>query len=97
MSRKLPRIKLAEPVIHGVLKLEFLDGYEGMVDPRPRIAKGGIFEWLRRPENVARVQVDEYGRSITWIDDSGYDIDLCGDSLRSDCERQAEVQKLMTA
>jgi hypothetical protein len=97
MSRKLPRIKLAEPVIHGVLKLEFLDGYEGVVDLRPLIAKGGIFEWLRLPENFARVRVDEYGHSISWIDDSGYDIDLGADSLRRDCERQAEVHKLMTA
>ena len=28
----LPRIKTAEPIIPGVLKLVFLDGYEGVID-----------------------------------------------------------------
>lgn len=43
---KLPRIVLAEPVIHGVLKVTFDDGYEGVIDLRPLIAKGRVFGWL---------------------------------------------------
>ncbi len=94
---ELPRIKIAEPVIHGVLKLVFLDGYEGVVDLRPLLAKGKIFTWLQEPRNFAAVRVDEYGHSISWVDEDGYEIDLSADSLRRDCERQAEVHRLMTA
>ena len=44
--KKLPHIVVAEPVVHGVLKIAFDDGYEGVVDLRPLIAKGKIFSWL---------------------------------------------------
>lgn len=94
---ELPRVKLAEPVIHGVLKLVFLDGYEGVLDLRPLLAKGRVFTWLQDPRNFSAVRVDEYGHSISWIDGDGYEIDLSADSLRRDCERQAEVHRLMTA
>ncbi len=93
--KKLPRIKSAEPVIHGVLKIVFLDGYEGVIDLRPMIAGGKIFTWLQKPKNFAAVRVDEYGHSISWLDAEGYEIDLGADGLRRDCERQAEVHKLM--
>lgn len=95
--KKLPRIELAEPVIHGVLKLVFTDGYQGVLDLRPLLAKGKVFTWLQDPANFAAVRVDEFGHSISWIDDTGYEIDLSADSLRRDCERQADVHKLMTA
>lgn len=95
--KKLPRIRSAEPVIHGVLKIVFLDGYEGVVDLRPVIAKVRIFTWLQTVENFHGVRVDEYGHSISWLDDEGYEIDFGADKLRRDCERQAEVHKLMTA
>ncbi len=95
--KKLPRIKSAEPVIHGVLKLVFLDGYEGVVDLRPLIAQGKIFKWLQDPKNFGAVQVDEYGHSISWMDATGDEIDLGADSLRRDCERQAEIHKLMVS
>lgn len=95
--KKLPRINSAEPVIDGVLKLSFSDGYVGVIDLRPFIAEGEIFEWMRRPGNFSKVEVDEYGHSISWTDDSGYEVDFGADSLRRDCERQAEMHKLMTA
>ena len=41
--KKLPRIVVAESVIHGVLKVVWNDGYEGVVDLRPTIARGRIF------------------------------------------------------
>jgi hypothetical protein len=59
--KKLPRITLAEPVIHGVLKVVFTDGYEGVVDIRPIIARGRIFTWLQKPKNFKKVQLEEYG------------------------------------
>ena len=95
--KNLPRIKSAEVVIHGVLKIVFLDGHEGIVDLRPLIAKGGVFVWLRNPENFAVFKIEEYGHSIAWADASGYEIDLGADGLRRDSERQAEIHKLMVS
>jgi Protein of unknown function (DUF2442) len=92
---ELPRIASAEVIIHGVLKVIFKDGYEGVVDLRPLIAKRGVFEWLRAPKHFERLTVDEYGHSLGWIDNKGYEIDLGADGLRRDCERQAEIHKLM--
>jgi hypothetical protein len=91
----LPRIKTAEPIIHGVLKLIFQDGYEGVVDLRPLLSKGGVFTFLQDPVHFARVKVDEFGHSVGWVDDDGYEVDLSADGLRRDCERQAEIHKLM--
>ncbi|MGE0283776.1 MAG: hypothetical protein AB7P20_24610 [Rhizobiaceae bacterium] len=95
--KKLPRIISAQPVIHGVLKLVFDDGYEGVIDLRPLFAHGEVFKWLRDPKNFSKLAVEEYGHSISWIDDTGYEIDLGADSLRRDCERQAEIHNLMIA
>lgn len=79
--KRLPRVSSAEPVIHGVLKLVFVDGYEGVVDLRPLLAKGKVFAWLQTPENFRSVRVDEYGHAISWTDDTGYLIDVGADSF----------------
>jgi len=91
----LPRIVSADVVILGVVKLVFDDGYEGVVDLRPIIARGRIFTYLQSPENFKKMQVEEYGHHISWVDDSGNEIDFGADSLRRDCERQADIHKLM--
>ena len=93
--KKLPRIETVELVIHGVLKIVFQDGYAGVVDLRPLIAKGMIFTWLQKPDNFSAFQVEEYGHALSWFDADGYEIDLSADGLRRDCERQAEIHKLM--
>jgi hypothetical protein len=93
--KTLPRLARVEPVIPGVLKLVFLDGYEGVVDLRPLIAKGKVFSRLQRPENFAKVKLDEYGHSISWVDDTGYELDLSADSPRRDARRQTEIHRLM--
>ena len=95
--KKLPRIITAEPVIHGVLKLVFADGYEGVVDLRPIIARGRIFTWLQTPENFQNIRLEEHGHHVFWIDDKGQEIDLGADGLRRDAERQEEVHKLMAS
>ena len=95
--KKLASIVVAQPVIHGVLRVEFDDGYQGVVDLRPLIGKGKVFAWLNTPAHFAAVKVDEYGHSISWIDDSGYSIDLSADSVRRDTERQAEIHRLMVS
>jgi hypothetical protein len=93
--KKLPRIVDAQPVIHGVLKVAFDDGYEGVVDLRPLIAKGKIFSWLSEPLHFAAIRVDEFGHSVSWSGGDGYTIDLSADSLRRDAERQREIHRLM--
>ena len=60
MTKSLPRIKSVSPVIYGVVKLEWTDGYEGVVDLRPVIAAGEVFEYLRRdPRKFDKVAVSE--------------------------------------
>lgn len=93
--KKLPIVVDAQPVIHGVLKVAFEDGYVGVVDLRPLIAKGKVFAWLNAPAHFAAVKIDEFGHSVSWQDDEGYSIDLSADSLRRDAERQSEIHRLM--
>jgi hypothetical protein len=93
--KKLPCIVDAQPVIHGVLKVAFDDGYVGVVDIRPLIGQGKVFAWLNAPSNFAAVRIDEFGHSVSWIDDQGYSLDLSADSLRRDAERQTEMHRLM--
>lgn len=98
MTDRLPHISLAEPVIYGVLKLVFDDGYEGVVDLRPVIAKGRAFEHLRAdPKNFDKVAVSDYGHSIYWIDANGAEIDFGADRLREKAERQAELHREMAS
>jgi hypothetical protein len=95
--KKLPRIVSAEPVIHGVLKLVFTDGYEGVVDLRPIIARGKLFTWLQKPKNFQKVQLEEYGHHVFWLDNKGQEIDLGADGLRRDAEKQAEIHKVIAS
>jgi hypothetical protein len=95
--KKLRCIVEAQPAIHGVLKIKFDDGYEGVVDLRPLIAKGKVFAWPSEPSHFAAVGVDEFGHSVSWLDGQGYTIDLSADSLRRDAERQAEIHRLMVS
>src|SRR5258708_6978600 len=92
--KKLPRIVLAEPIIHGVLKIAWSDGYEGVVDLRPTIARGRIFTYLQDPKNFAKVRVSEYGHSIEWINRKGEEIDFGADTLRLKAENQAHLNKV---
>ena len=94
--KKLPCILFAEPVIHGVLKIVWNDGYEGVVDLRPTIARGKIFTYLRKPNNFKRVKVSEYGHSIEWKDEKGQEIDFGADSLRAKAEGQAKLNQVVS-
>lgn len=95
MSRPLPRITSVTPVIFGVVKLVFDDGFEGVVDLRPVIGDGEIFEFLRQSRsNFDKVTVSEQGHSIHWFDETGYEIDFGADRLREKAEKQAELLRL---
>jgi Protein of unknown function (DUF2442) len=95
--KKLPRIAKAEPVIHGVLKVVFTDGYEGVVDYRPLISHDRVFEWLQKPKNFLKVQIEDYGHHDFWMDDKGREIDLGADGLRRDAEKEAELHQLIAS
>src|SRR5262245_40820111 len=86
--KKLPRIVTAEPVIHGVLKIVWNDGYEGVVDLRPTIARGRIFTYLQKSKNFFQVRVSQYGHSIEWMNEKGQEIDFGADTLRLKAENQ---------
>lgn len=94
IGKMLPRIVSAEPVIHGVLKIVWNDGYEGVVDLRPTIARGRIFTYLQKPKNFQKVQVSEYGHSIEWINEKGEEIDFGADTLRLKAENQARLNEV---
>ena len=87
--KKLPRITLAEPVAHGVLKIVWNEGYEGIVDLRPTIARGKIFRCLQNAENFSRVRLSEFGHAVEWTNDDGEQIDFGADTLRSKAENQS--------
>lgn len=93
--QKLPRIVNVHPVINGVLRVAFDDGYVGVVDPKPLMAKGKVFSWLSALSHFAAVRVDAFGHCVSWLDDKGYAIDLSADSIHRDAERQAEIYRLM--
>jgi hypothetical protein len=88
---KILRIVSADPVIHGVLKIVWDDGYEGIVDFRHFLAIGKVYTPLRDPAFFATVKVEEYGHSIGWITSEGNEIDLGADSLQELAKRQAQL------
>ena len=85
------RITAAEPVLHGVLKLAWNDGYKGIVDLRGIIADGPIFASIRNPENFKKVRVESYGHSIYWGEEGNEEVDFGCDRLREIAEEQAAL------
>jgi hypothetical protein len=91
MRKKLPRIASAEPVMLGVLKIVWDDGYTGLVDLRPILARGKVFTHLQNPKNFQKVQVSEFGHSVEWFDEKGEQIDFASGTLREKAEKQAAL------
>ena len=82
----------AEPVIFGVVKIVWKDGFAGVVDLRPVLAKGEMFEFLRtNPARFDDLKLEDYGHNIFWLDDDNDEIDFGSDSLRRRAERQARL------
>ena len=88
---KLSRILSVEPVVHGVLKLAWSDGYEGVVDLRGMIARGKLFQPLGDPEYFKNVRISEYGHSVYWGEADNEDIDFAADRLREIAQQQAAL------
>ena len=89
------RMKSVEPILYGVVKIAWLDGFEAIVDLRPVICEGEMFEFLRcSPDRFGDVKLSDFGHSIYWLDDEGDEIDFGSDSLRRRAERQAAILRL---
>ncbi|WP_245422228.1 DUF4160 domain-containing protein [Rhodoplanes serenus] len=84
-------IVAAEPVLHGVLKLTWDDGYEGIVDLRGIMAHGDIFTPLRDPASFKTVHVSPFGHSIYWGEEGDETVDFGCDRLRDLAEQQAAL------
>ena len=85
----------AEPVIFGVVKIVWKDGFAGIVDLRPLLGKGEMFEFLRiDPARFDDVKLEDHGHKIFWLDDDGDEIDFGSDSLRQRAQRQASLLHL---
>ncbi len=92
---EIVRMRSVEPVLFGVVKIVWLDGFEAIVDLRPVIAVGELFAFLREaPSRFGAVALDEFGHSIRWIDDQGDEVDFGSDALRRRAERQAKILRL---
>ena len=92
---EIVRMRSVEPVLFGVVKIVWRDGFEAIVDLRPVIAVGDMFQFLREaPERFGGVALDEFGHSIRWRDDDGDEVDFGSDALRRRAERQAEILRL---
>ncbi len=85
------RITLAEPVVQGVLKLVWNDGYESVVDLRGIIANGDIFRHIRNPDNFRTVRIAKHGHSIYWGNEDDEEVDFGCDRLRELAEEQAAL------
>ncbi len=89
------RMRSVESVLFDVVKIAWMDGYEAIVDLRPVISEGEMFEFLRRsPDRFDAVKLSEFGHSIYRLDDDGDEIDFGSESLRRRAERQAAILRL---
>ncbi len=88
---EIPRILSAEPVVHGVLKLTWNDGYEGIVDLRGIMARGKVFAPLSDLVYFKGVRVSDHGHSIYWGEPDNEEIDFGADRLRQISEQQAAL------
>ncbi|MGO9743594.1 MAG: hypothetical protein ACLPN5_19175 [Roseiarcus sp.] len=92
---EIVRMRSVEPVLFGVVKIVWLDGFEAIVDLRPVLTVGDMFAFLRdAPERFGAVSLDEFGHSIRWIDDEGDEVDFGSDAVRRRAESEAEILRL---
>jgi Protein of unknown function (DUF2442) len=74
-------ITAVEPLPQTRLRITWADGSKSLIDLRPLLAKGGVFEVLADQTRFEAVRIGERGRTLIWRDDEGDEIDLCADAL----------------
>ncbi|MGB7433088.1 MAG: DUF2442 domain-containing protein [Ahrensia sp.] len=87
----VPRLQSVEPVVDGVLKISWRDGFEGIVDLRPLIARNPHFEVLADVTLFRTVKVDENGHSVYWGEPDSELVDFGSDQARRWCLEQAAI------
>ena len=91
----IPRIASAEPVLFGVVKIKWKDGFEGIVDLRSLIESMPMFSCLQADHSrFNTLKLESYGHKIFWLDDDGDEIDFGSASLRERAVRQSEILRL---
>ena len=84
-----------EPVIFGVVKIIWKDGFAGVVDLRPLLARARCSNFSgRNPARFDALKLEDHGQKLFWVDDEGDEIDFGSDSLRQRAEREAGILHL---
>jgi Protein of unknown function (DUF2442) len=91
---QINKISSVKPIMNGVLLLTFQDGFEGLVDMRPKIALGGTWAFLKNNSAFIKASIREDKRVIEWHDAEHY-ADACADALREKAEKVEQVLKLV--
>jgi len=85
------RIVSAELVLHGVIKLAWDDGFQGLVDFRPFIAIGRAYAPLAEPATFAAFHIAEHGFSLGWGYPDDPFVDFGADRLLELAHHQQEL------
>jgi hypothetical protein len=88
-----PLIVSAEPVMFGVLRVVFDDGYEGVLDLRSLMNKA-IWQNIRTREDFFEIELDQIGGHLSWPKGGGA-TELPADGVRVACERQEMLLRSM--
>jgi len=88
-----PLIATVEPVMFGVLRVVFDDGYEGILDLRSGMGRG-IWQNIRTKEDFFEVELEQFGSHLSWPKGGGV-TELPADGVRATCERQESLLKSM--
>jgi hypothetical protein len=88
-----PLIACVEPVMFGVLRIVFDDGYEGVLDLRSVMGKG-IWQNIRTREDFFEIEVAPNGGHVSWPKGDGM-TELPADGVRLTCERQESLLRSM--
>jgi hypothetical protein len=88
-----PLIANVEPVMFGVLRIVFDDGYEGVLDLRSVMGKG-IWQNIRTREDFFEVELEQFGSHLSWPKGDGV-TELPADGVRVACERQEMLLRSM--
>lgn len=87
----VPRLQSVEPVVDGVLKISWRDGFEGIVDLRPMIGRNAHFKALADAALFRDVKMDEHGHSVFWGETDSEVVDFGSDQARRWCLEQAAI------
>jgi Protein of unknown function (DUF2442) len=86
-----PLIASVEPVMFGVLRVVFDDGYEGILDLRSVMGQT-IWQTIRTKEDFFEVELEQFGSHLSWPKGG---TELPADGVRAACERRETLLRSM--